>query len=110
MWRRHAERRLQLQLQPPDHTSCQDSYKLDRLELTLLQFARLESLLKQAGRSPGRQTWTQVGEDQVRAATGAHQLSLTQAHVLMLLSPPAVVHILRLVRRNPFFFGKKGSR
>ena len=36
----------------------------------LLQFARLESLLQQAGRSPGRQNWTRVGDEQVRAATG----------------------------------------
>ena len=35
-----------------------------------MQFARLESLLKQAARSPGRQSWIQVGDDQVRAATG----------------------------------------
>ena len=36
----------------------------------MLQFARLESLLQQAARSPGRQSWKADGEDQVRAATG----------------------------------------
>lgn len=35
-----------------------------------LQFARLESLLQQAARSPGRQSWKTDGEDRVRAATG----------------------------------------
>ncbi|KAL3153782.1 hypothetical protein ABBQ32_013367 [Trebouxia sp. C0010 RCD-2024] len=40
------------------------------------QFARLESLLKQAARSPGRQSWVQVGNDQVRAATGGSALEL----------------------------------
>ena len=36
----------------------------------MLQFARLESLLQQAARSPGRQSWKADGADQVRAATG----------------------------------------
>ena len=47
--------------------------------VTLLQFARLESLLQQAGRSPGRQNWTQVGDEQVRAATGVLYITLFKA-------------------------------
>lgn len=66
-----------------------------RLELVLLQFARLESLLTQAGRSPGRQTWTQVGEDQVRAATGVHQRSLTKPFVCA-----SLLAAFAILRRN----------
>ena len=40
-----------------------------------MQFARLESLLKQAARSPGRQSWKVDGQDQVRAATGTYTLT-----------------------------------
>lgn len=40
------------------------------------QFARLESLLQQAARSPGRQSWKADGADQVRAATGSSALEL----------------------------------
>lgn len=36
-----------------------------------MQFARLESLLQQAARSPGRQTWRTQGSEQIRAATGS---------------------------------------
>jgi len=74
----------------------------------MLQFARLESLLQQAARSPGRQSWKADGEDQVRAATGdlshccMHAPSMLPFSWCTLCLCPGVLFAVLLVYSLPF--------
>ena len=74
------------------HCSVQCIANLFELKECYLQFARLESLLQQAARSPGRQTWQASGTEQIRAATGAVFADLPGTHVFRLILAISWVH------------------